>query len=308
MVKTKKRHGGGWRKPKIKDSLRTREAWTGFLFILPWFLGFIFLFGRPLVTAVYYSFNTVTVTPDGIVTNFSRLNNFFFPFHNDINFFRWYFGADIMNFAYEVPIIIIFSLFVAVVLNQKFIGRTFARSVFFLPVIIMSGVVVTILRSTGFDWDQDMVTVDNAFIFTSGGVVTLLREAGFPIGVVQWFGAIANRMYDIVWNSGVQIVLFLAALQSIPRSEYEAAEVEGATGWECFWKITFPRVSPMTLVVIIYSIIDSFDGAMGHVRNMFVRHHMGIGTALATLYSGIVLVILIVVAGIVSRFVFYAND
>ena len=302
MIKQKKSRGW-W-----KDSIRRRDAITGYLFIVPWFFGFIFLFARPLVTSVYYAFNRVTITPGGIVTTFYGLDNFFFPFRNDINFFRFYFGADIMNFAYEVPIIIIFSMFVAVILNQKFVGRTFSRAVFFLPVIIMSGVVVTILRSTGFDWDQDMVTVENTFIFTSGGVVTLLREAGFPIGIVRWFGAIANRMYDIVWNSGVQIVLFLAALQSIPRSEYEAAEVEGATGWECFWKITFPRVSPMTLVVVIYSIIDSFDGAMGHVRTMFVRHHMGVGAALATLYSVIVIAILFVTAGIISRFVFYTNE
>jgi ABC-type sugar transport system permease subunit len=296
------------KKKRAYDALRAREAWTGFVFIVPWLLGFIFLFGRPLVTTIFYAFNTVNITTEGVLTSFSGIDNFYFPFKNDVYFYSKYFLPDIMNFAYEVPIIIIFSLFAAVVLNQRFVGRTLSRAIFFLPVIIMSGVVVSMLKGNGFTYDTDMVSSENAYIFNSGGVITILREAGFPMGMVRWFAGVANRIYDIVWKSGIQIVLYLSGLQSIPRSEYEAAEIEGATAWECFWKITFPRISPMTLVVVVYSIIDSFGGAMGQVKSMFERHHMGIGAALATTYSGIVIVVLIVVTGIISRFVFYTNE
>ena len=138
----------------------------------------------------------------------------------------------------------------------------------------------------------------------------LLNSIGFPDKIRQVFEQISNRIFDIVWLSGIQIILYLSGLQSVPRAEYEAAQIEGATAWECFWKITWVRVSPMTLVVVIYSIVDSFT----NVSNKMIKFisegttNMGVSCAMGWLMCVIAMVVLIVVGGLISRHVFYVNE
>lgn len=237
------------------NKMRQREAAAGYAFISIWLIGFIFLFLRPLGMAFYYAFQEMSITAEGMVYKYVGLENFIYKFRDDIYFFDSTVWPGLSKFLIEVPICMIYSLFIAIILNQKFRGRTFARALFFLPVIITSGIVLQVLRSYGLDTSME---TENTYIFTSNGVAQILSSAGLPKGIVEVFTQISNRLFDIVWMSGIQIILYLSGLQGIPASEYEAAQIEGATAWECFWKITWVRISPITLVVVVYSLIDSF--------------------------------------------------
>ena len=296
------RHKGRTRMQKI-------EARNGYLFILPWIIGFIFLFGRPLVTSIFYAFQKVSFTPSGIKTTFVGWENFIYKFRDDVYFQGRWFTPGVTSFLYEVPLVVVFSLFIAIILNQKFHGRTLARALFFLPVIIASGIVIQILRGMGLDTDME---VENAYVFNSGGLESILISMNFPASIVHVFTEISNRVFDIVWLSGIQIILYLSGLQSIPASEYEAAQIEGATPWECFWKITWVRISPMTLVVVIYSIIDSFTNVSNKmivfINDEYTAGNYGGSLGMGWLFCSIAFVALIITSAVISRYVFYVND
>lgn len=300
--------GSGNKKKNKMNNLRRKEALYGYLFISPWIVGFLALFLRPLISSVKYAFSKVTFTPQGVTTAFVGLENFKSPF-SDAYFIPKTFAPGISSFWYEASLVCIFSLFIALLLNQKFRGRTFARALFFLPVIIASGVVIQILRYNGMDTDLE---TENSFVFSSDGLAVLLTSIGFPDGIREMFEQISNRIFDIVWLSGIQIILYLSGLQSIPRSEYEAAQIEGATAWECFWKITWVRVSPMTLVVVIYSIVDSFTNVSNKMikatYDAYVNGDLGVSSAMGWMMCVIAFVVLVVVGGLISRHVFYVNE
>ncbi len=294
---------------KKKSAIERRRARAGFLFVLPWLIGLIFLFLRPLVMAFYYSFHKVLITPAGLNFEFTGWENFIYKFRDDIYFFKSTFWPGLSKFVIEVPICVIFSLFIAIILNQKFKGRTLSRAIFFLPVIIASGIVIQMLRSFG----MDPSATENAYVFQSGGMVELLMNAGLPQAICDFLSEVSNRIFDIVWMSGVQIVLYLSGLQSIPRSEYEAAEIEGATAWEIFWKITWVRISPITLVVLVYSLIDSFTNVSNPMikfvyEEYSLRGNLGGSSALGLMYCLIAFLIIIAVYAFASRKVFYVNE
>ncbi len=292
-----------------RTKMQRREAWYGLMFILPWLIGFTFLFAKPLVTSLFYAFQKVTFTPDGIKTSYIGLENFIYKFRDDIYFMGRYFTPGVSSFLYEVPLVVIFSLFIAIILNQKFRGRTVARAMFFLPVIIASGCVIMILRGMGMDTNLE---TENAYVFSSGGMESMLIAMNFPASIVKAFTEISNRIFDIVWMSGIQIIVYLSGLQSISASEYEAAQIEGATAWECFWKITWVRISPMTLVVVVYSIIDSFTNVsnkmIGFINLEYTNGNYGGSLGMGWLFSCLAFVALGVTSAIISRYVFYVND
>ncbi len=294
---------------KAKSKLRQKEARYGYLFILPWLIGFLALFLRPLVTSIKYAFSEVTFRATGINTVFSGLANFKKPFEDSVWFMPNTFLPGITNFWYETILVCIFSLFVAIMLNQKFRGRTVARALFFLPVIIASGVVIQILQGNGMDTELE---TSNAFVFSSGGLEVILDSVGLPNAVTNLFINISNRVFNVVWLSGIQIILYLSGLQSIPRSEYEAAQIEGATAWECFWKITWVRISPMTMVVVVYSIIDSLTNVSNPLVQWSYQQYTdakyGISAAASWMLCTVAFVVLIVVSVFMSRHVFYVSD
>ena len=295
---------------KKRNKMRQREAKTGLAFISIWLIGLIFLFLRPLGMAFYYSFQEMSITPEGMQYSFVGIENFIYKFRDDIYFFDSTVWPGLSKFIIEVPICVIFSLFIAIVLNQKFKGRTFARALFFLPVIITSGIAIQVLRSYGLDTSME---TENTYLFSSNGVADILSGAGLPMGVVNVFTQISNRIFDIVWMSGIQILLYLSGLQGIPASEYEAAQIEGATAWECFWKITWVRISPITLVVVVYSLIDSFTN-VSNVMIKFIyeeyslRGNLGGSSALGLSYCLVAFLIIILVYAVTSKHVFYVNE
>jgi len=279
------------------------------MFIVPWFIGFLFFFINPLITSLTFSFNKLDVTNNGYTLTWAGLDNFKFAFTVHESFNRLITEAAI-DMIINVPLIIIFSLFLATLLNQKFRGRAFARAVFFLPVILASNIIADI-ESTSMM--TSLMSGDDSSSFEllkSVNLEIMMLESGFPPNLVEYLTGAVDRIYAIISKSGVQILIFLAGLQSIPASLYEASKIEGATGYETFWKITFPMVSPLIPIIVVYSIIDSFmNNEVTELINTigFANINFGLSSAMSWIYFLLIAIILAVSTGLISRKVFYNN-
>jgi len=242
-----------------RRSYNEQKALWGFIYVLPWLLGFLFFFLIPFLSSLRYSLSKVEANSDGLIIHFTGFKNYMEALTVNTEFNRSLADA-IMNMVTNVPLIVIFSLFLAVLLNQKFIGRPLARAIFFLPVILASGVILN-LESTSL---IQAVNDQNAGAGAIKGLgafelENLMLDAGINESIVLYLTSAVGRIYSVVSQSGVQILIFLAGIQTISPQLYEASKMEGATGYEAFWKITFPMVSPLILVNVIYTIIDSFS-------------------------------------------------
>ena len=294
-------------------TLTQRRALPGIFFILPWLIGFVFLFLTPLIESVRFSFSVLQVTPDGFTLAFNGIENFRVALAVDPEFNR-VLTQSVLEMVYDVPMILFFSLFTATLLNQKFRGRSVARAIFFLPVILASGAVEAaqvsgLIQLTGSaeaaqELEQQQMGFDPMM------VVRMLGNAGIPLWFVEYIAEAITRIYEIISSSGVQILIFLAALQSVPSSMYEVAKIDGATAYESFWKITFPMVSPLILTNVIYTIIDSFADSPVTQRiyqTAFVSQNFGLSAAMAWLYTIAVSLLLIIIGYLISKRVFYYN-
>ena len=294
-----------------KMTLKQKRAWTGVIFISPWIFGFLLFFAKPLVVSFYYSFQNITIGDTGLNLEFIKFQNFIEAFTIDPNFIPNMFST-IQDIIGHVPVIVIFSLFIAVILNQKFKGRTVSRAIFFLPVIITSGIIIYILKQDVFNNSAAQGSTAS-YIFKSSGLQDMLINSGLSQGIVTFISSIVNSIFDLTWKSGVQILLFLAGLQTIPRSSYEAADMEGATAWESFWKITFPLISPVILVNIVYTIIDSFTDRGNLMMTMikdiaFADMRYGYSSAVAWLFFLTIFIIIGIVYLLLSKKIFYMVD
>ncbi|WP_440117899.1 carbohydrate ABC transporter permease [Paenibacillus sp. QZ-Y1] len=295
----------------IRLSLKSRRALLGLAFISPWLIGFIFLFATPLLQSIRFSFSNLSVAPGGYVLDFVGLKNFKDALLVDATFNRILIdsvGAMLLN----VPMILFFSLFTATLLNQKFKGRTMARAIFFLPVILASSAVAA-AESAGLinlmgDASAVDASADGGASFNVVSIVQMLANVGLPIAYVDYIVEAIMRIYEIISSSGVQILIFLAALQSVPGSMYEVAKIEGATAYESFWKITFPMVSPLILTNVIYTIIDSFAGSpvtQAIYQTAFKTQNFGLSSAMSWLYTLVIGLVLVVVGWVLSKRVHY---
>jgi len=292
---------------KKRLSYEKQKSWIGFAFISPWVIGFIFLFARPLIKSLVYTFNKLQIQPNGLIMEFAGFENYRYAFTEDPVFIRLL-VESIGNILYQVPLILVFSLFVAVILNQKFRGRFLARGVFFLPVIIASGVIINILR--GDTLSAEILSGERvSFLFEVTAFEQMLIQAGLREDLVLFFTSLTNQIFELSWKSGIQILVFLAGLQTIPGSLYEASAMEGATPWETFWKVTFPMISPMIILNLVYSIIDNFSDYTNQVLRLINQHsqnlNMAYSATLAWIYFIVVFVIVGIVYAIVNRHVFY---
>ena len=211
----------------------------------------------------------------------------------------------------NVAIILVFSMFVALLLKGKFRGATVAKAIFFLPVIMSCGLFLSLQAGMG----DTLQAGSNAVMEGSQQAISVLKSvnleeillnAGFPEKVIEFITGPIDQIYSIMTNSGIQIFIFLAGLNSISPALYEAAQIESATSWEIFWKITFPMIMPMILVNAVYSIIDTFTSVnnrvMDYVYDMaFIHFDFGLSSAMCWIYFLCLGVILAVVAGIISR-------
>jgi len=288
-------------KGKFHLSLEERNGMKGYAFIMLWLIGFIFFFIMPIIESFIYSLSDVKVTTSGMKTAFVGLKNYHEALLVDPNYFRQLVNS-LVNMLYEVPIIAMFSMFIACILNQKFKGRTFARVLFFLPVIIASGVSIEILKQGGMS--TDINGMDSIYMFKATALEQILTEAGISQKVVMYLTNLVNRIFDISWKSGIQILLFLAGLQTIPSSYYEVSSMEGATRWEEFWKITFPLLSPITLVCVVYTIIDSFTYYQNPVMQAIKGSTDGLKYGYAAAQSWIFFILIFFIIIFVLRVVF----
>lgn len=289
------------KKRKAAAALSEKQARAGYWFISPWIIGVIFLFLVPVVTSFIYSFCRVGVRAGGAKLDFVGLDNYVYIFTKSESFLPAL-ANSLKDMLYQVPIIAFFSMFIAQILNQKFIGRTAARVMFFLPVIIASGVVIEILTKTGMSTTVNLGSQSNIFTFQEeSAIIKILNQSGLNQTVITYLKSLVSNIFDITWKSGIQILLYLSALQGIPKSYYEVSSMEGATPWEEYWKITFPLLMPMTLVCVVYTIIDSFTYYQNEVMQLIDSNNMasgnaGIGSAISWVYFLIIGIILVLIA------------
>lgn len=284
-----------------KMSYERYKSFAGFLFILPWLLGFVFIVLRALLNSAAYSVSKTTITPGGMKLDFIGIDNYIKAFTSDISFPRML-VSSLTDIIYTVPIVLAFSLFMAVILNQNFKGRTVARAIFFIPVIVGSGGII--LSYMNDDVSSSLISgARSAMLFSSGSfsMTTALLEAGLSADIVNIISSAISNIFDLTWKSGLQIVLFIAGLQSVSTQLYEAADVEGASAWEKFWKITFPMVMPILMVNLIYSIIDNFTD----YSNTVMQYVVSIGRDLDFSYSSALSWIYFVIIGLIIGLVYY---
>lgn len=307
-----------------KISYERKKSLYGYGFIALWAIGTLWLFIIPVITSLWYSLCDTQLfakedallhgmTTAGIYTEWNNFGNYIDAFGDSAEFLPALLNS-LADIGPKSIVILIFSLFIAVILNQKFRGRTLARSIFFLPVLIATGPVISVING-----DMASQGVSDASQFSTlfkTDLVTELMEFIGIYGINQTFTEIIQNItsdvLNLVWNSGIQILIFLSALQTIPPSAKEAASMEGATSWEFFWKITFPYISPMILSNLVYTIIDAFVSTDNEVMECVLaasrRWEYGTSAALAWIYFAIIGACLAIITVIVNRFVFYEND
>lgn len=303
-------------KPKKRMSLAKKRAVTGYLFILPWILGFLIFFLRNFIKTVQYSMSEVTIDPiAGYEVVYKGISNFKNALTVHASFNRML-AESMGNILIDVPLIIFFSLFVAILINKKFPGRTLVRAILFLPVIMATSAVTKALDSSV---TQMMGGISSAAVLTENSqaagfngsyLMDFLTEFGMPVKLVDYIVDAISRIFDIVRASGVQILIFLAALQSVSASLYEVAKIEGATAYETFWKITFPMVSPLIITNVVYTIVDLYsqsDIITMASQTAFTEMNFGLSSAMSLLSSASVSIILVVISVLISRKVFYYN-
>jgi ABC-type sugar transport system permease subunit len=291
-------------------NLNRKRAMMGYLFVLPFIIGLITFFLVPLIQSFIFSINKLEVVEGGYnllpvgLSNYNRALRVHATYARDL-------VESVLYMLTNVPLIIIFSFFAANLLNQKFKGRSLARAIFFLPVILTSGVMLVIDSGDLLQSSLGMTQTDGQEgAFRAVELARLLLRSRLSPTFIDYIMSAVDRIYEIVSASGVQILVFLAGLQSISPSLFEASNIEGATGWENFWKITFPMVSPLILVNTVYSIIDSLTNSsnvvMGMIRDTaFASNDYGLSSAMAWLYFLAILAIVGIVVKLVSKVVFY---
>ena len=287
-----------------------QKALVGFLFILPWLVGAVWFFVLPFIDSVLYSFNDVKIATGEMISNFVGWQNYVKAFTGDPDFLKILYDT-LYRIWYEILSVIVFSCFLALLMNGKYRGRVLVRGVFFLPVIIASGVIMQVFTYSNVTNGMLSGSPQTA-MFQGVEFTALLLDMGLPSGFVKVIGEIINSLFTLVWKSGVQTILLLAGLQSVPKSAYEAAQMEGATSWECFWKITFPMISPIFVLCSFYTVIDLSNDS-GHLIVQYIHDWSSkMDLSYASTLANIWFVIIMLCVGIVFLFsrkkVFFMED
>lgn len=279
------------KKPKIKlGRLEKREARVGYLFVAPWIIGVLMFLLIPLGQSFYYMWYNIRITPLG--TNFTYVGTQNFT---QIWLENPEFPQQLVTYIWqtiaEVPIITVFALIIAMMLNSKIKAKGFFRLIFFLPVIIVSGPVMNMLVSQG---------ASSIPALNTQSVIAAL-DTFLPTSVAESIGDLFSNMIMILWYSGVQILIFLSALQKVDPALYEAAKIDGGSGWECFWKITLPTIKPMILLNAVYTVIFLSGNEQNELINMIVtamfsgtkEKGYGYASAMAWMYSVVITLIVL---------------
>ena len=291
-----------------KRTLEKRRAFTGWMFVLPWIVGVIPFFIIPLISTLYYSLGELKLAAGGIDVTFLGGENYLALFTKDPTFVKELAGS-LKTMLTESFMILVFGLFFALLLNQKFHGRAVVRCIFFLPLMLSSTVLLGIIQG---ETNVSSLDTGSVYMVSSASIEDIVLKMGVSPEIVSFLTGIIDRIFNLTWQSGVQILLFLTGLQTIPSSLKEAASVEGATSWEYFCKIILPMISPVILVNVIYTIIDTFTSytnpAMKYISDQANGLNYSYSSALAWLYFVCIMVILGVVMMLLSRKIFYSDS
>lgn len=303
---------------KKRLTLSQKRMINGYLFILPWLIGFIFFYIRSILLTTQFSFSRLSVeTVGGYTLDHVGLQNYVYAFREH-GTFKQILTSSIFNMVLDVPLIIFFSLFMAILLNREFKGRTLVRAIFFLPVIMNSSAIATALRlseqfvaggiSAG---SSQMSTETVSSTVNVSYYIDLFGQLALPNRVLDYIVAAVSRINSIITASGVQIVIFLAALQSIPSSMYEVAKIEGATAYETFWKVTFPMVMPHIITNVVYTVIDKFAESdvvtLAYNTAFTAEFNYGLSSVFSLVSTAVTCLILILAVGFLQKRTFYYN-
>ena len=299
-------------KQKRKMTLAGKNAIAGYLFILPFIIGFLLFLVLPLFQSMQMSVSEVNINNamGGFTMEYIGFANFNEAMNIDPQF-KILLLDNLKTMLLDLPATLIFSFFVALLLNQTFKGRGFVRAIFFMPVILSSGVIVGLEYNNELLASMKDVIEESSNTSSITGVLQdmLVTEGSQTADIFQYVFDLIDSVYDIAIRSGIQIIIFLSGLQTISTSMFEAAKIEGCTAWECFWKITLPIVSSLILVNIIYTIIDFFcrsdNQVMEYIQSTMINIQYDLSAAMAWIYFVCCMAIIGIISLIISKKVYY---
>jgi len=287
----------------------------GILFITPWLIGFIYFYARTLFMTGQFSLSEISIaSTGGYQLSFVGLENFIYAFRADPDF-KQVLTTSLFDMVVDVPLIIFFSLFVAILLNRKFKMRPLVRAIFFLPIILNADAITEALSmqlsmmTGGLSSMSDEVTsAASSSTVNVSYYLSLFQNLALPQVVLDYLVSAVSRISDIITASGVQIIIFIAALQSIPPALYEVSRMEGATGYETFWKITFPMVMPHIITNVVYTVVDAF--AKSPVVDLayetaFTDYNYGLSSVFSLVSTLLVCLLLVIVVRAIQKRTFY---
>ena len=307
------------KKRKKNASLESKKARAGWIFVLPFVLGFFLIYIPIIYDSIKYSFNEIKILiGGGYRLEFVGWKNYSDALFVDTSYVTTL-VSGLTQLIMDIPAIVIFSLFVAIILNQKIAGRAAFRAIFFIPVILTTGLIADIDKAnTLSSYMENTSGIDDGSgqqstateIVSVMDVERLFDNMMVGREITQYVVQMVNNIFNIVNRCGVQMLIFLSGLQSISPAIYESCSIDGASGWETFWKITLPMVSPMILVNTIYTIIDAFTSddnrVMTYIASVYEQADGNVlSSAMSWMYFLIVILIIAAAAGILSAFVFY---
>ena len=296
-------------------TLTQKRTVNGYLFILPWLVGFAAFYVRSLFMTIQFSLSDLTVDVGGYSLKWVGLKNYIYAFTVHGNF-KQILTSSVIDMLVDVPLIIFFSLFMALMLNRKMKCRTLVRAIFFLPVILNADAIVEAIKTasamvaTGISTSSQEMAQEASGSMGIGYYIDLFGNLMISRDLLEYIVGAVSRITSIVSASGVQIVIFIAALQSIPSSMYEVAKIEGATGYETFWKVTFPMVMPHIITNVVYTVVDSFvnsDVVTLAYDTAFTEFNYGLSSVFSLVSTVVTCAILVLVCGFISKRTFYYN-
>lgn len=291
-------------KTKKKKGIEMLKSRYGFLFTLPWLIGVAVFFVIPIIQSLIYSFSSLRIEPGHVVTEWIGIENYRFIIKDNPKYLENLFSG-LKNIFIQVPFILVLSLILGVLLNNDFKGRIFYRSLYFLPVIIASGVVLKMFLEASQGDSTEIATSDSV----SFGMIDfsgVLEGLNLPPSILEYLTVVLDNIFLLVWQCGIQIVLVIAGLQTIPDLLYEVAHVEGASKWEQFWFITLPMMIRTMLLVVIFTLVEvvtiNTNPVMNQSYSFFGNIEYGYGSAALWFYFVIVGFVIALVMFVFSKF------
>ncbi len=307
------------KKRRSSASLDVRKARAGWLFVLPFILGFVLIYIPIIFDSIKYSFNEIDIlVGGGYKLEWVGWKNYSDALLVDTSYVTTL-VSGLKQLIMDIPCIVLFSLFIAIILNQKIAGRAAFRAIFFIPVILSTGLIADIdaqnslnsyMQESGGIDDGSGQTSTATEIISVMDIERLFDNMMIGTEIVEYVVGMVNNIFNIVNRCGVQMLIFLSGLQSISPAIYESCSIDGASGWESFWKVTLPMVSPMILVNTIYTIIDAFTSqdnrVMSYIASVYEQADGNVlSSAMSWMYFLIVILIIAAASGLLSAFVFY---